>query len=47
MSKSLGWLALGAAVALVLWIMAADHSQSMERCQAVASFDTCFSTLNP
>lgn len=45
MVKMLGWLALGGAVLLVLWIMAADHSRSMEVCEETHSRDTCLYAL--
>lgn len=41
----IGWACLAAAVLMVLWVLGTDHSQSMERCQAVASFDTCAYSL--
>lgn len=47
MNKIIGWLALGGAVLLVLWIMAADHSRSMALCEKTHSRDTCFTQLNP
>lgn len=45
MSKIIGWLALGGAVLLILWVMGVDHSRSMERCEQTHSRDTCLYTL--
>lgn len=45
MSKVTGWLALGGAVLLILWVMAADNSRSMELCEQTHSRDTCLYTL--
>lgn len=45
MNQMLGWIALGGAVLLILWIMGADHSRSMEQCEQTHSRDTCLYTL--
>lgn len=45
MEKTLGWLALGGAVLLILWIMAADNKRAVERCEQTHSRDTCLYTL--
>ena len=45
MSKIIGWSALGGAVLMILWIMGADHSRSLERCEQTHSRDTCLYSL--
>ena len=47
MNKTIGWIVLGAALLLVLWVMGADHSRSMEQCEKSHSKDTCWVSLNP
>lgn len=37
------WLLLGASVALIVWVIVADHS--MEKCQERMSYDTCVEML--
>lgn len=47
MNSTIGWIALGAAVLLVLWVMGADHTRSMEVCEQTHSRDVCWVSLNP
>lgn len=47
MNSTIGWIALGVAVLLVLWALTADGRQAMETCQQTHSTDVCWVSLNP
>jgi hypothetical protein len=41
----LRWMLLGGSVVMILWLIAADHSKSMELCEQSFSRDTCWEAL--
>lgn len=46
MNSTIGWIALGGALVLVLWIMLGNWD-AQATCEQTHSRDTCFLALNP
>lgn len=39
------WVMIGAALAMVIWVVANQHAKAMEICQQSASYATCVRTI--
>ena len=45
LNKMIQWTMIGAALAMVIWVVASSHAKAMEICQQGASYATCVRTI--